>query len=115
MLSISTQTACTPGKQKQTLVALSCLRSSCLGHMQAMEESYTELAKRFQKSSHVRIAKYQADTDRDFASQKFGLKTFPTLVLMPKSQSSGVIRYPTERRDTDSLQMWLNTMTGYEA
>lgn len=89
--------------------------SCTIAVLQAMEESYTELARRFQKSSHVRIAKYQADTDREFASQKFGLKTFPTLVLMPKSQSSGVIRYPTERRDTDSLQMWLNTMIGYEA
>ena len=83
--------------------------------MQAMEESYKELAKRYQDSSHIRIAKYQADTDREFASEKFGLKTFPTLVLMPKSQTLGAIRYPTERRDADSLQMWLNTMTGYEA
>lgn len=80
-----------------------------------MEDSYTELAQRYQQSSHVRNAKHQADTDREFASEKFGLKTFPTLVLLPKSQSSSVFRYPTERRDTDSLQMWLNTMIGYEA
>lgn len=80
-----------------------------------MEDSYTELAKRYTNSGHVRIAKFQADTEREFASEKFGLKTFPTLVLMPKSQSSGAIKYPTERRDTDSLQMWLNAMTGYEA
>ena len=31
----------------------------------------------------------QADVERDFAADKFGLKTFPTLVLLPKSGKSG--------------------------
>lgn len=31
----------------------------------------------------------QADVERDFAADKFGLKTFPTLVLLPKNGKSG--------------------------
>lgn len=82
-------------------------------YSQAMEESYVDLAKRYQGSEHVRIAKFQADTDREFAG-KLGLKTFPTIVMLPKFSSSGVVKYPTERRDTDSLDMWVRTIAGYE-
>ena len=40
----------------------------------------------------------QADTDREFAAEKFGLKTFPTLVLLPKAGKPGsYVTYPTER------------------
>jgi len=85
--------------------------ASCL---QAMEESYIGLAKRYQGSEHVRVAKFQADTDREFAG-KLGLKTFPTIVMLPKFSSSGVVKYPTERRDTDSLDMWVKTIAGYES
>lgn len=31
----------------------------------------------------------QADVERDFATEKFGLKTFPTLVLLPKGAKAG--------------------------
>ncbi len=31
----------------------------------------------------------QADVERDFAAEKFGLKTFPTLVLLPKGAKAG--------------------------
>lgn len=82
--------------------------------MQAMEDSYTDLAKRYQGSEHVRIAKFQADTEREFAG-KLGLETFPTVVMLPKFSSSRVIKYPTERRDTDSLDMWVKTVAGYES
>jgi len=56
----------------------------------------------------------QADTNREFAG-KLGLKTFPTIVMLPKFSSSGVVKYPTERRDTDSLDMWVKTIAGYES
>ncbi|KAL3157036.1 hypothetical protein ABBQ38_001284 [Trebouxia sp. C0009 RCD-2024] len=82
-------------------------------YSQAMEDSYEALAKRYQGSEHVRVAKFQADTDREFAG-KLGLKTFPTIVMLPQFENAGVIKYPTERRDTDSLDMWVKTMTGYE-
>lgn len=34
----------------------------------------------------------QADVERDFAAEKFGLKTFPTLVLLPKGAKAGECR-----------------------
>lgn len=54
--------------------------------LQAMEGSYNELAQQLQGSS-VRVAKFQADVDREFAQEKFGLKTFPTIVMLPKATS----------------------------
>ena len=35
------------------------------------------------------VAKFQADTEREFAADKFGLKTFATLVLLPKGGKGG--------------------------
>lgn len=75
-----------------------------------MEASYAALAEEM-AGSHVRIAKYQADIDREFSSEKLGLKTFPTIVFLPKGKE-GYIKYPSERRDTDSLKMWIKTMAG---
>lgn len=79
---------------------------------QAMEQSYSELAKRYQ-SSHVRVAKFQADVDRDFAAEKLGLRTFPTIVALPKGHA-GYIKYPSETRDADTLDMWVKTVAGYQ-
>jgi hypothetical protein len=93
----------------------------------------------------------QADIERDFSAEKFGLKTFPTLVLLPKvrapfsltwphstgltdtdidmrmsmdplkvictvrvfamQNSDKVFKYPTDKRDVDTLKMWLSVMT----
>lgn len=49
-----------------------------------MEGSYDQLAEEL-KDSHVEIAKFQADTDREFAQQRLQLQTFPTIVMLPKS------------------------------
>ena len=73
-----------------------------------MEAEYTKLAERHQGGG-VRIAKFQADIDREFAQSKLGLQTFPTIVLLPKA-SPGFIKYPSERRDVKSLDMWLSTL-----
>lgn len=75
-----------------------------------MEDSYSELAQEVD-TSRVRVAKFQADLDREFSAEKFGLKSFPTIVFMPKS-SNQVIKYPSERRDVDTLKMWINSMAG---
>ncbi|KAK9810382.1 hypothetical protein WJX72_009782 [[Myrmecia] bisecta] len=96
-------------RDKDTLVVL---YAPWCQYSQAMEGAYTALAERY-AGSHVRIAKFQADTDREFAADKFGLKTFPTIVLLSKSKE-GYVKYPTERRDTDTLDMWLKTLAGYE-
>ncbi len=59
----------------------------------------------------MRVAKFQADLEREYAGDKFGLKTFPTIVLLPKSQPGQFIKYPTERRDVDTLSMWVKALT----
>lgn len=75
-----------------------------------MEESYAALAGQVDQSK-VRVAKFQADLEREFSAEKFGLKSFPTIVYLPKD-SDKIIKYPSERRDTDTLQMWLTSMSG---
>lgn len=60
-------------------------------------------------------ARAQADTERDFAGSAFGLKTFPTIVALPKSGKPGsFVAFPSERRDADTLAMWVNSVAGYE-
>jgi adenylyl-sulfate reductase (glutathione) len=77
-----------------------------------MEASYGALAESL-AGTHVRVAKFRADTARDFASETFGLRTFPTIVMLPKAKP-GHITYPSERRDADTLGMWVSAVAGYE-
>ena len=49
--------------------------------------------------------------DREFCTEKLGLKTFPTIVYLPKGRE-GFIRYPSEKRDVDTLKMWVKTFAG---
>lgn len=80
--------------------------------LQAMEGSYNELAEQHAaRGSHVRIAKFQADIDREFSQQAFGLQTFPTIVMLPKSRK-GYLRYPSERRDVETLDLWIKSVAG---
>ena len=51
-----------------------------------MEESYSQLAEELE-GGHVAVAKFQADVDRDFAQDNFQLKSFPTIVMLPKGGS----------------------------
>lgn len=41
----------------------------------------------------------QADVEREFAAEKFGLKTFPTIVLLPKGSKGGELRRPAAPAD----------------
>lgn len=75
-----------------------------------MEANYEALAKAM-AGSHVSVAKYQADVDKEWATKNLGLTTFPTIVMLPKAKS-GFVKYPSERRDVESLQMWVKTMAG---
>lgn len=81
---------------------------------QAMEPAYEQLAEDLASSgSKVRVAKFQADVERDFAVEKFGLETFPMIAFLPASGRPGsFVKYPSERRDTDTLGMWVRTMAG---
>jgi adenylyl-sulfate reductase (glutathione) len=76
-----------------------------------MEANYEALAQQL-AGSHVRVAKYQADVDKEWATLALGLTTFPTIVMLPKAKSSGFIKYPSERRDVESLAMWVKTLAG---
>jgi thiol-disulfide isomerase/thioredoxin len=133
---------------------------------QAMEPAFSQLASEL-AGSHVTVAKYQADIDRDFANENLGLKTFPTIIYLPKvcytthtlcasrghheacltsvqlllllllvvvvgsggggnqscalrnhvcataSQNGpGYVKYPSERRDVDTLKMWVKSVAG---
>ncbi|KAG2445592.1 hypothetical protein HXX76_000204 [Chlamydomonas incerta] len=77
---------------------------------QAMEANFEELAAHM-KGHKVRVAKYQADIDREFCNDNLQLKTFPTIVYLPPN-SKQVIKYPSERRDVETLSMWVKTVAG---
>jgi len=103
---------------------------------QGLEEDYTTLASNM-AGDHLRVVKFQvsqppeqgtlalpgfsptddslsdllqADIEREFAAEKFDLKTFPTLSFLPKN-STQVIKFPTDRRDVDTMTMWINTLS----
>jgi adenylyl-sulfate reductase (glutathione) len=78
---------------------------------QGMEASYEELAQQL-KGGKVRVAKYQADTDKEWAKANAGLTTFPSIVVLPKS-GAAFVKYPSERRDADSLGMFVRATTGF--
>jgi adenylyl-sulfate reductase (glutathione) len=75
-----------------------------------MEANYEELAAHM-SGSHVRVAKYQADVNKEWSQANLGLTTFPTIVFLPKGKS-GYVKYPSERRDVETLSMWVKTMAG---
>lgn len=76
-----------------------------------MEPFFEQLAEDHAGHSNLRIAKFQADTEdaRPFAEAELGLKTFPTIVLLPKN-GAGYIKYPSERRDPTTMSLWLQTV-----
>ena len=78
-----------------------------------MEPAYDALAQRYAGSATLQVAKFQADVEREFASGEFGMQTFPTLYMLPRGRD-GFVRYPSERRETDTLDMWAKSFVGYE-
>ncbi|KFK30975.1 hypothetical protein AALP_AA6G052100 [Arabis alpina] len=73
---------------------------------QAMEASYDELADKL-AGSGIKVAKFRADGDqKEFAKQELQLGSFPTILVFPKN-SSRPIKYPSEKRDVDSLTSFL--------
>jgi hypothetical protein len=70
------------------------------------------LAARVADRKGIRVAKFQADIERDFAESRFGLKTFPHIAMLPASGSAGEsIKFGSERRDPDTLEMWINALS----
>ena len=79
---------------------------------QGMEEAYEILAERMQGVDTLRVAKFQADVEREFAAETFGLKTFPQIVMLPRAGPPGQsITFRSERRDPDTLAMWIKTLS----
>eukprot|EP01025_Chloroclados_australasicus_P047365 TRINITY_DN5292_c2_g1_i1.p1 TRINITY_DN5292_c2_g1~~TRINITY_DN5292_c2_g1_i1.p1 ORF type:complete len:256 (+),score=29.36 TRINITY_DN5292_c2_g1_i1:1-768(+) len=72
---------------------------------QGLEPAWTEFAKS-SASDTLRIAKYQADVDREY-SQTIGLTTYPTIIFLPKNNDK-IMKYTSDRRTVESLQMWAN-------
>ncbi|WOL10414.1 5'-adenylylsulfate reductase 3, chloroplastic [Canna indica] len=76
---------------------------------QAMEASYVELAEKL-SGSGVKVGKFRADGDqKPFAQKELQLGSFPTILFFPKNTSKP-IKYPSEKRDVDSLLTFVNAL-----
>ncbi|XP_020589391.1 5'-adenylylsulfate reductase 3, chloroplastic-like isoform X2 [Phalaenopsis equestris] len=76
---------------------------------QAMESSYVELAEKLHGTG-VKVGKFRADGDqKPFAKEELQLGSFPTILFFPK-HTSRPIKYPSERRDVDSLLSFINAL-----
>ncbi|EEE67246.1 hypothetical protein OsJ_24397 [Oryza sativa Japonica Group] len=77
----------------------------------AMEASYLELAERLGGAGGgVKVGKFRADGEQKaFAQQELQLQSFPTILLFP-SRTARPIKYPSEKRDVDSLLAFVNSL-----
>jgi adenylyl-sulfate reductase (glutathione) len=75
---------------------------------QGLEATYAEVAEDA-TSDTLRVAKYQADVDKEYA-QSIGLTTYPTILFMPAG-SDKIVKYTSDRRTVESLQMWSNALS----
>ncbi|KAK6124472.1 hypothetical protein DH2020_041778 [Rehmannia glutinosa] len=76
---------------------------------QGMEESYVDLAEKL-AGSGVKVAKFRADgEEKAFAQRELQLGSFPTLLFFPR-HSSRPIKYPSEKRDVESLLAFVNAI-----
>jgi adenylyl-sulfate reductase (glutathione) len=79
---------------------------------QAMETSFTESALTFGKSKNVRFSKFRADKDeKEWSKENLSLTSFPTILLFPKGRQ-GYIKLGSERRDVESLQIFVESIVG---
>lgn len=74
---------------------------------QGMEPAYTEYAKAA-AGDDLRVAKYQADVDKDFA-MTLGLKTYPTIIMLPKGKE-GYVKYESEERTPEAWSAWKDSV-----
>lgn len=60
------------------------------------------------EGSGVKVGKFRADSDqRVFAEKELQLVSLPTILFFPK-HSSRPVKYPSEKRDVDSLMAFVN-------
>uniref|UniRef100_A0A7N0TZT7 adenylyl-sulfate reductase (glutathione) n=1 Tax=Kalanchoe fedtschenkoi TaxID=63787 RepID=A0A7N0TZT7_KALFE len=78
-------------------------------YCQAMEASFVDLADKL-AGSGVKVGKFRADGDQKaYAQQELQLQSFPTILFFPK-HASKPIKYPTEKRDVDSLMSFVKLL-----
>ncbi|BBN20068.1 phosphoadenosine phosphosulfate reductase [Marchantia polymorpha subsp. ruderalis] len=71
-------------------------------YSQAMDEAFNQVADTLEHSP-VLVGKFRADGDQKaYAQQNLQLVTFPTILFFPRG-TRAVVKYPSERRDVDSL------------
>ncbi|EXB55120.1 5'-adenylylsulfate reductase 1 [Morus notabilis] len=76
---------------------------------QAMEGSYLELADKL-AGSGVKVGKFRADGEqKEYAKAELQLQSFPTILFFP-GHSAQPIKYPSEKRDVDSLMAFVNAL-----
>ncbi|XP_077243677.1 5'-adenylylsulfate reductase 2, chloroplastic-like [Tasmannia lanceolata] len=76
---------------------------------QAMEASYVELGDKL-AGSGIKVGKFQADGEqKPFAEKELQLVSFPTILFFPK-HASRPIKYPSEKRDVDSLLAFVKAL-----
>ncbi|KAK9151720.1 hypothetical protein Syun_010029 [Stephania yunnanensis] len=76
---------------------------------QAMEGSFVELSEKLAGSA-IKVGKFRADGEQKaFAQQELQLGSFPTILFFPK-HSWHPIKYPSEKRDVDSLMAFINAL-----
>ncbi|CAK9146864.1 unnamed protein product [Ilex paraguariensis] len=76
---------------------------------QAMEGSYVELAEKL-AGTGMKVGKFRADGEQKaFAQKELQLGSFPTILFFP-NHSSRPIKYPSEKRDVDSLMAFVNAL-----
>ncbi|XP_002994181.2 5'-adenylylsulfate reductase 3, chloroplastic [Selaginella moellendorffii] len=93
----------TTSREKSGVV---CLYAPWCPHCQAMDAAYKELATRLE-GTPVYIAKFRADgVNKMMCQQELMMTTFPTILFFPKN-STKFIKYPSERRDINSLHSFV--------
>ena len=106
--------ASAPRRDKTTILAL---YAPWCRFCQALEPSYAALAAKYAGSASVDVAVFRADTEDDgakaFASAELRLGTFPTIVVLPST--GGVVKYESEARDVESLDMFVRALGGFAA
>ncbi|RHN80508.1 putative adenylyl-sulfate reductase (thioredoxin) [Medicago truncatula] len=76
----------------------------------AMEESYVDLAENL-VGSGVKVRKFRADGDgKECAKSELGWEASPQYSSFPK-HSSRLIKYPSEKREVDSLMAFVNALS----
>lgn len=74
---------------------------------QGLEPTYNAVAEAI-SGDKLRVAKYQADVDKEYA-QSIGLGSFPTILFMPNNTDK-IVKFTSDRRTEESITMWANAL-----